>query len=240
MTEIIVPDHRRLVWYLAAEEYLAQRVKEDTVFFWVVSPTVIFGRHQVMHNEVNIPYCRQHNISMYRRKSGGGCVYADQGNLMVSYISPSSHSQEVFDRYLSFMSQALRDIGYPAVVTTNNDILVEERKVSGNACFALPQSTIVHGTMLWDVDMDQLTQAITPPADKLLKHGIQSVRQRVKNLATIELASDKPRLESITMFKAALASQLCPKAESLHNDDIEQIDLIEQTYLDPDFLNDNI
>ncbi|MBR4722811.1 MAG: hypothetical protein IK053_07145, partial [Muribaculaceae bacterium] len=72
-----------LPFFLAMEEYAAQIVDDDGLFFmWQVDPTVIFGRNQVVENEVNINYCRQHGIKMFRRKSGGGCVYADRGNIM--------------------------------------------------------------------------------------------------------------------------------------------------------------
>ena len=104
MLHISVPTGRRLVWYLAMEEYLAKHVKEETFVTWVVSPTVIFGRHQVMAAEVNVDFCHANGIAMYRRKSGGGCVYADEGNLMVSYITSSTHSEQVFQHYLDRMS----------------------------------------------------------------------------------------------------------------------------------------
>ena len=65
MKEIVAPAGKRLVWYLAMEEYLAQHVGEEMLFFWVVPPTVIFGRHQVMANEVNVDYCREHAVQMY-------------------------------------------------------------------------------------------------------------------------------------------------------------------------------
>ena len=190
-----LPANKRLVWYLAAEEYFAKQIHNllqangmdhgELLFTWIVSPTVIFGRHQVMENEVNIPFCKENNIAMYRRKSGGGCVYADVGNLMISSISASAHSEQVFQDYLDRMSDCLRALGYKAVKSTHNDIMIGEHKVSGNACFALPTATIVHGTMLFDVNFDALQQAITPSKEKLAKHGVESVRQRVMNLKDI-------------------------------------------------------
>ena len=74
----------KLPFYLAMEEYLAEHCGEDLLFTWQVEPTVIFGRNQVMLAEVNVDYCEQHHIQYYRRKSGGGCVYADRGNIMIS------------------------------------------------------------------------------------------------------------------------------------------------------------
>ena len=66
MLHIIAPSNRRLVWYLAMEEYLAKHVQEEMFVTWVVSPTVIFGRHQVMEAEVNIAFCQDNDIAMYR------------------------------------------------------------------------------------------------------------------------------------------------------------------------------
>ena len=81
---------RPLSFYLATEDYLAQHMEvddEDYLFMWQVEPSVIYGRNQVVENEVNLDYCREHGIKVYQRKSGGGCVYADQDNLMLSYVT---------------------------------------------------------------------------------------------------------------------------------------------------------
>ena len=240
---IHLPAAKRLVWYLAAEEYFAKRIHAllqgfgkgsgEVLFTWIVPPTVIFGRHQVMANEVNIPFCQLNHIAMYRRKSGGGCVYADEGNLMVSYISTSPHSEQVFQMYLDTMSDCLHTIGYDAVKSTHNDIMVGEHKVSGNACFALPQSTIVHGTMLYDVDFDVLQQAITPSQEKLAKHGVQSVRQRVMNLKNIANGVD---LSSIHVLAQKIEDYWCNHTYIPTENDLLEIDKIEQEYLDPAFI----
>ncbi len=182
---IEVPRNMPLEWYLAKEEEVVWTVQEPTWFFWTVDPTVIIGRHQVLENEVNVAYCEANGVRIVRRKSGGGCVYADRGNLMLSYISPSTHSEQVFRNYLQMVSEALRTLGFAATTTSHNDILVNGHKVSGTACFTTPTGTIVHGTMLWNVDFDALQQAITPSAEKLAKHGVESVRQRVVNLCTL-------------------------------------------------------
>ncbi len=233
MLKISVPENKRLVWYLALEEYVAARVKEDTIFFWIVSPTVILGRHQVMLNEVNTAFCKAHEIAMYRRKSGGGCVYADRGNLMISYITNNTHSEAVFQHYLALLTHALSQAGYPAVKSEHNDVLVNGRKVSGNACYALPTGTIVHGTLLWNVDFGVLQQAIPPTREKLQKHGVESVRQRVVNLSSI------PSLQAILTvedMRDYLASCFATETVSLTDEEIRAIDAIEAEYLAPDFI----
>ena len=81
---------RTLPFYLAMEEYVAINMNEDVFFTWQVEPTVIFGRNQLIETEVDIEYCKKHNISFFRRKSGGGCVYADTGNVMLSFVVTST------------------------------------------------------------------------------------------------------------------------------------------------------
>lgn len=176
--------------YLAIEQDLVKSVQEPTLFTWIVSPTVIYGRHQSAEVEVNEDYCREHGIAVVQRKSGGGCVYADEGNLMISFVSPSTHSEQVFTDFLTMVAQALQSKGLPAVTTAHNDIFVDGRKVSGCACFTSPTGTIVHGTLLYDVNLEAMLAALTPSTDKLAKHGVVSVRQRVANLKELTTAFD--------------------------------------------------
>ena len=238
---IHIPQGKRLVWYLAAEEYFAKNIAKlntenhSGIFCtWIVPPTVIFGRHQVMANEVNIPFCQTNHIAMYRRKSGGGCVYADEGNLMISYISPSTHSEQVFQSYLDMMVETLSQLGYNTVKSTHNDIMVGEHKVSGNACFAMSNATIVHGTLLYDVNFQMLQQAITPSQEKLAKHGVQSVRQRVNNLKNIANALD---WQSTQALAQKIKEFWCNQTYIPTEKDIQEIDKIEQEYLDPVFIS---
>jgi lipoic acid synthetase/lipoate-protein ligase A len=191
-----------LTEYLQKEQELVKSVQEPTLFTWIVSPTVIYGRHQSAEVEVNEAYCREHGIAVVQRKSGGGCVYADEGNLMISFISPSTHSEQVFAQFLAMVAQALQAKGLPAVTTAHNDILVSDRKVAGTACYTTPTGTVVHACMLYDVNLEALEQAITPSAAKLEKHAVASVRQRVRNLRDIR------DLGGINTFRALIEKQI--------------------------------
>jgi lipoic acid synthetase/lipoate-protein ligase A len=179
------PNGLTLSEYLQIEQDLVREVEEPTLFTWIVAPTVIYGRHQQAEVEVNETYCREHGIRVVQRKSGGGCVYADEGNLMISMVTPDTHSEKVFSRFIGSVADVLRKHGLPAVTTAHNDILVGDRKVSGWACYTAPTGTIVHGTMLYDVDLEAMRYAITPTEQKLQKHGVASVRQRVQNLRSL-------------------------------------------------------
>ena len=178
---------RILPFYLAMEEYAARIIGEDDIFFmWQVEPTVIFGRNQLIDSEVNVDYCREHGIAFYRRRSGGGCVYADRDNIMFSYITRSDEVQTTFSAYTTAVAAMLRGLGLNATASNRNDVLIEGRKVSGNAFYHIPGRSIVHGTMLFDTDMEHMLHAITPSRDKLTSKGVQSVRSRITTLSETE------------------------------------------------------
>ena len=192
-----------LTEYLAIEAEMVKTIKEPTLFTWIVPPTVIYGKHQIQEQEVNEAYCAAHGIAVVQRQSGGGCVYADRGNLMVSYIEPSAvrFEHSAYERFLTLLAGALRELGYEAVTTAHNDVLVGDRKVAGTACYTTPTGTVVHASMLYDVNLDALEKAITPSAAKLEKHAVSSVRQRVMNLRTARDLGD------IDAFRAELEKQ---------------------------------
>jgi lipoic acid synthetase/lipoate-protein ligase A len=222
---------RRLSFYLAMEEYVARHIDEDDLFFmWQVRPTVIFGRNQSMENEVNIDYCRANNIEMYRRKSGGGCVYADMGNIMLSYISKEENVGLTFNRFINMILLVLRRLGVEATGTSHNDIMIGDRKVCGTAFYHLPGRSIVHSTMLYDTNMDHMLNAITPSQEKLQTKGIQSVRQR------ITLLKDHIPYH-IDEVKTMVKTTLCNGELLLNQTDIEGIEQLEQTYLQEAFIH---
>ena len=223
-------ENRKVSFYLAMEEYIAkQEFAGDAFFIWQVSPSVIFGRNQLIANEVNILYCRDNGISMFRRKSGGGCVYADWGNMMLSYITKSDQVMFTYHKYTTLVVNALKRIGIAAATNGRNDILVDGQKVSGNAFYHLPRHNIVHGTMLYDTDVQHMQSCLTPAAEKLNNHGVQSVRQRITLLKDYTQRSMPEIKESLTSF-------ICDSSISLSDDDICRIEELEKEYLDPDFI----
>lgn len=232
MTYVSLPEEktRLLSFYLAMEEYIARyKTWEDAFTMWQVEPSVIFGRNQVVEAEVNIDYCRRNNIQMYRRKSGGGCVYADMSNVMFAYITSEDNVNFTYNRYINMVVTVLRKMGIEATSSGRNDILIDGRKVSGNAFYHLPGRSIVHGTMLYDTNMQHMVASITPSDDKLVSKGIQSVRQRIAFL------KDYTSL-SINEMKSFVRENLCTEEVMLTADDVRNIEVLEQEYLDPNFI----
>ncbi len=221
---------RRLSFYLAMEEYVARNVKESDCFFmWQVDPSVIFGRNQLIENEVNLEYCKQHGIQTFRRKSGGGCVYADMSNIMFAYITDDENVNFTFNRYINMVVLVLRKLGVDARGGGRNDIMIGDRKVSGNAFYHIPGRSIVHGTMLYDTNMENMVGSITPTNEKLVSKGIASVRQR------IALLKDYISMD-IEAFKRFVRENLCEGEIMLSQQDIARIEEMEKEYLTAEFI----
>ena len=238
MKYISLPDEkvRPLSFYLAMEEFVARRLDEpESLFLWQVEPSVIFGRNQVAENEVNLDYCKAHGIKVYRRKSGGGCVYADMDNLMWSYVTTGENVGFAFNQFVNMVLLVLRKLGISATGTTHNDIMIGDRKVCGTACYHLAGRSIVHSTMLYDTNMDHMLHAITPDQEKLEKKGIQSIRQRITLLKDYLKGDQQP--QSTEALKTFIRATLCEGEYMLTEADVAEVEQIELTYLNEEFIN---
>lgn len=226
-------EEKRLTYYLAMEEYVARHMESDEYFFmWQVTPTVIFGRNQLIQSEINLEYCRTHGINTFRRKSGGGCVYADKSNIMFSYITHNENVNLTFSKYIGMVVEMLRKLGVPATASGRNDIMIGDRKVSGNAFYHIPGRSIVHGTMLYDTNMQNMVGAITPSDEKLVSKGINSVRQH------ITLLKDHIEMD-IEAFKTFVKNDLCSREVVLDEAAMDEISRIEEEYLTLEFIYGN-
>lgn len=171
---------------LALEEYVFRNkpADDDCLLFYVNAPSIIIGRNQNTIEEVNPAVVAERGIHVVRRVSGGGAVYHDLGNLNFSFLTPRVAGR--FNRYDQFtkpVTDVLNDLGVPAQLSGRNDILVEGRKISGNAQFARLDRMFSHGTLLLDSGLDELTRALNPKPGKVESKGVKSIRSRVPNIS---------------------------------------------------------
>lgn len=176
-------------YYLALEKYLLDRTEGEYFFTWDIFPTIVCGRHQLLQNEVNQEYLNSIGVELTRRHSGGGTVFADEGDFMFTFIL-RDHTEDLFARTLNYFISTLRPLGIEAELTGRNDITFRGKKFSGNAFYKNEHGTIVHGTMMYDVNVERMVRGLNPDNEKLISKGIASVRQRVINL--------KPYLNGMT------------------------------------------
>jgi len=171
---------------LALEEYCVRNLdfeKENYLLFYINEPSIIIGKHQCTIEEINYDYVKANNIHVVRRISGGGAVYHDKGNLNFSFLSKHTNdSIHNFEKFTKPVRDALIGLGVNAEMTGRNDIVVEGRKISGNAQFTNMKAMFSHGTLLFDSHLEDVVQALNVKIDKIESKGIKSIRSRVANI----------------------------------------------------------
>ena len=182
---------------LAFDEYCLENIhsEEPYFFLWRNRPAVIIGLNQNAYGEVNLEYLNANGITLARRVTGGGAVYHDLQNMNYTIIGRNPSPQPMVD--------ALRQLGVPAELTGRNDIFVEGRKVSGYARRVAGNQEIIHGTLMYDVDLDTLQHVLDTPASKMKAKGISSVRSHVANLKEY-----LPQFKSLDELQAKLSEIL--------------------------------
>lgn len=170
---------------LALEEYVFEQMPRDREYFltWRNDNAIIIGRHQNTRAEINEDFVKEKNIRVVRRLSGGGAVYHDLGNLNFTFIVDAQPGQKVdLQKFCQPIADVLCDLGANAVVDGRNDILIDGKKISGNAQYVRQGRVMHHGTILFDSDTSVLSHALRPDPAKAQAKGVKSVRSRVTNV----------------------------------------------------------
>ena len=173
---------------IALEDKIFEEFSGDDEFFmlWRNDRAVIVGANQVIENEVDLAFAKEFGISIVRRKTGGGAVYHDLGNVNYTYISKNV---DEFGNFLVFAQPVidfLQSKGVDARHIGKNDVGIFDgtidRKISGTAQRVKGEYILHHGTLMFDVDIDILEKVLTPDPSKLTDKGIKSIRSRVCNI----------------------------------------------------------
>lgn len=184
----IVSDQTDPYWNIAVENHLLSQPESEAVTFylWKNRRTVVIGQNQNPYSEVNLEALEADGGYLMRRKTGGGAVYHDDGNLNFSFIASKSLYDQT--RHFSVIQRALLDFGIVAELSGRNDLLTEGRKFSGNAFSKGRYQDLHHGTLLIKGNIDDLQRYLKPKPAKLIRHGVSSVKSRVVNLAELNAA----------------------------------------------------
>lgn len=170
---------------LALEEYVVKNIDISSLFvIWQNSPVVVIGKNQNSLDEVNIDFLKQNDIALVRRISGGGAVYHDLGNLNFTFVAPTTKGVGFdFVRFTNPIIKTLEKIGIKAKHDGRNDITIDGKKFSGNAQFRYGNRVMHHGTLLYNVNLENMVNALNVSLEKMGDKGVKSVRSRVTNIS---------------------------------------------------------
>lgn len=173
----------------ALEEYLLTQkdFDDDEIFlFWRTNPTIMVGRYQNTYSEINEKYVKENNINLVRRNSGGGTIYTDMGAWQFTFIDKNYKEKGIsFDKFTGPIVKALQKQDVDAHFNSRNDLLIGNRKFSGNAQYRKDNAILHHGSILFNTDIQAMVESINVAEDKIIAKGIKSVRERVINISEV-------------------------------------------------------
>lgn len=224
---------------LAIETYLLQNMPldESILLFYINEPSIIIGRNQNTIEEINKEYVDEKGIHVVRRLSGGGAVYHDLGNLNFSFIMPDDgNSFRDFKKLTEPIVEALHKLGIEgAQLKGRNDLVIDDKKFSGNAMYSTNGRMFAHGTLMFDSDIDEVVNALKVKKDKIESKGIKSIRSRVTNIKDY-LPADKQAMTT-EEFRQAILLQIFGvdsvdqvKTHELNEEDWKAINQISEDY----------
>jgi lipoate---protein ligase len=198
---------------LAAEEYLLKNFQDDVFMLWQSYDTVVVGKHQNALAEINYPFVHNNGITVARRISGGGTVFHDAGNLNFACIQNVSSPAEIsFRRFTLPIVEAVKKLGITAIPSGRNDLLVDGKKISGNAEHIFKNRVLHHGTLLFNSNLETLGQSIKVQPGKYHDKAVQSNRSMVTNI--LPYLKNSMTVDEFSSF--LMADQLQKPAHSVY------------------------
>lgn len=216
---------------LAAEVFLFNESDDEFLLVYINEPSIIVGANQVIVNEVNVEFCKEQNIQLFRRVSGGGAVYHDLGNLNYSFITnKKSESLALDGNFLNPIVKVLNSFDVEVVIGRRKDLwLPGGFKISGTAANVSKNRVMQHGTLLYDSELTHLQTSLNSLSkDEKLK-GTASVPSPVKNIRNYLIEKNAPAPESKLFFNdflLQLGIEMETEIRNFTDDEITEISKI--------------
>ena len=226
--KFITHDNTDAYFNLASEEYLLKQTDDYYIYLWINDRAVIVGANQNAIEEVNLSYTEKAGVKVVRRLTGGGTVYHDKGNLCYTIIAPYNADEDNYKKFTAPVIEYLKSLGVNASFSGRNDIVVDGKKISGNAQTVFKNRIMHHGTILFNADTEELSKCLNPSKIKMQSKGIKSVRARITNVL-----EHLPTKITIEEFKKGLKGQFlkdCENYELTKKDVLEIQKLVDEKY----------
>jgi len=193
---------------LAMEDYLLKNSNEEHFLIYINEPCIVVGKHQNLLSEINSGFVHNNNIKLARRISGGGTVYQDFNNLNFSFLHNCTNPDKInFTKFTAPVLEALKEMGLDVEFSGRHDLLIRNKKISGNAMHIFKSRVLSHGTLLYYTDLTRLSAALSSNSQKYFDKSIKSVRSPVTNISAY--LTEPP---SIAVFAQNLFNNIVEKS----------------------------
>ncbi len=197
----------------------AQGTAADLLRFYRYRPTASIGLHQAIDRELRLTYCRRHRIEVVRRLTGGGALYHDPGQEAFTLIihRPTNWQQFTFAQLLECfcdsIAQGLTSFGITPTFSAPNEVAIDGRKIASVFGTIQGDSLLLQGTVLLEIDIKTMMEALRAPTEKLSAEGLGAARDRLISLR--DLLGNNPDRVAI---RHALAKGITGAAGRQHHE----------------------
>ncbi|MCW4050420.1 MAG: lipoate--protein ligase family protein [Candidatus Bathyarchaeota archaeon] len=175
-------------FYEAVAEAVHRDISPNTlVLVQPDSPYACIGYHQDLEKEIDLDYIKKTGLPVIRRSQGGGATYLNSDQVFYQIIFKNSQAlptkvDSLFEKLLNVTVASYRILGVPAEFKPLNDVVVENRKISGNGAGVHETASILVGNFIMDLNYMQMARVLKVPDAKFRDKMASSMEQWVSSL----------------------------------------------------------
>ena len=188
MAGAIPPMDTQTIWHAGAIAVSEGAIPNTLYIDWPNAPLVGCGFHQEIEKEVDLQFCEEEGILVARRQIGGGAVYLDGGQIFYHVVlhKDTPGIPKVVAEFYKFLLQApikaYNELGIPAVYKPVNDIIVDQRKISGNGAGVIEDAWVLCGNLILTFDYDTMVKVLKVPSEKFRDKLANSLREWITTI----------------------------------------------------------
>ena len=154
-----------------------------------ISPFVNIGYHQLLEKEIDIQYAKAQGFDLVRRTIGGGAIidgsWEQDYFVIVHKKSPECPTTipEFYHTFLQPILAVLKSYDLPASIRPPNDILVNNRKISGNGAITVENTNVLAGDILMESPVELMSRIIKAPSEKFRDKVADSMSEWITSLS---------------------------------------------------------
>ncbi len=190
------------IWHAAALMANEHDFGNFLIITWPNDKIVSVGHHQDMRRAVDLEYCKQKNIPVVRRACGGGQVLLDKDQLFYQVIrreteemNPMKELGIFFETFLEPVVKTYRDLGIEAEYKPVNDIMSNNKKISGNGAASINDTTALVGNFILEFPHKEMAKIFNVPNEKFRDQVAKTLEERVGSIK--DILGKKPEKEEI-------------------------------------------